>query len=268
MDRAVNGSDADAPNTGLLLGRTAIVTGAGQGVGEGIARALAAAGANVVIAARRIATGEPAAQAIRDRGHRAICVQCDVAVRADIERAVAETIVHFGALDIMVHNAVSAVGPVTEVQDASDEVWDGLLHTALRASFNCAQVALSHLRDRDGSTLILVTSPAGIEGSADRATYGAVKAGQRGFAKSLAREWGPLGVRVNCIGPVAMTPAMEIAYRANPHLEERLNARTPLGRIGDPESDIGAVAVFLASDMARYMTGQTLIVDGGGFLGL
>ena len=252
----------------LLIGRTAIVTGGGQGVGEGIARALAAAGANVVIAARRVETGEPAAQAIRDRGHRAICMPCDVASRADIERTVADTVAEFGALDIVVHNAVSAVGPVAEVQDGSDEVWEGLLHTALRASFNLAQVSLPHLGERDGSTLILLTSPAGVEGSADRATYGAVKAGQRGFAKSLAREWGPLGIRVNCIGPVAMTPAMARAYEANPQLEARINARTPLGRIGDPEADIGAVAVFLASDMARYVTGQTLIVDGGGFLGL
>ena len=115
---------------------------------------------------------------------------------------------------------------------------------------------------------ILLTSPAGVEGSADRATYGAVKAGQRGFAKSLAREWGPIGIRVNCIGPVAMTPAMERAYAANPNLESRLNARIPLGRVGDPEADIGAAAVFLASEMSRYITGQTFIVDGGGFLGL
>lgn len=263
-------SDAANPSSSpqLLIGRTAIVTGGGQGVGEGIARALAAAGANVVIAARRVETGEPAAQAIRDRGHNAICVQCDVASRADIERMVDETITEYGALDIVVHNAVSGVGPVAQVQDGSDEVWQGLLHTALRASFNLAQVALPHLRERQDSTLILLTSPAGVEGSADRATYGAVKAGQRGFAKSLAREWGPLGVRVNCIGPVAMTPAMARAYAANPQLEERINARTPLGRIGDAEADIGAVAVFLASDMARYVTGQTLIVDGGGFLGL
>jgi 3-oxoacyl-[acyl-carrier protein] reductase len=261
--------DDDRPVTPqLLIGRTAIVTGGGQGVGEGIARALAAAGANVVIAARRVETGEPAAQAIRDRGHQAICIPCDVASRADIERTVAATITEFGALDIVVHNAVSGVGPVAQVQDASDDVWEGLLHTALRASFNLAQVALPHLRERHDSTLILLTSPAGVEGSADRATYGAVKAGQRGFAKSLAREWGPLGVRVNCIGPVAMTPAMARAYEANPDLESRINARTPLGRIGDPEADIGAVAVFLASDMARYVTGQTLIVDGGGFLGL
>jgi 3-oxoacyl-[acyl-carrier protein] reductase len=154
------------------------------------------------------------------------------------------------------------------VQDTDDEVWSGLLATTLRASYLFAQLALPHLRERENASYILLTSPAGVEGSADRATYGAVKAGQRGFAKSLTREWGPLGIRVNCIAPVAMTPAMERAYVANPALEARLNARTPLGRVGDPEADIGGVAVFLASDLARFVTGQTIVVDGGGFLGL
>jgi NAD(P)-dependent dehydrogenase (short-subunit alcohol dehydrogenase family) len=252
----------------LLEGRTAIVTGAGQGVGEGIARALAAAGANVVIAARRLETGEPAAEAIRARGHDAVCVPCDVAVRADVERAVAGAVERYGGLDVMVHNALSGVGPTAEVQDADDDVWEGLMATAVRASFTCAQAAFPHLRARPGSSYILITSPAGIEGSGDRATYGAVKAAQRGFAKSLAREWGPHGIRVNLIGPVAMTPALEKAYLANPELEDRLVARTPLRRVGDAEADIGSVAVFLASDLARFVTGQTIIADGGGFLGL
>jgi 3-oxoacyl-[acyl-carrier protein] reductase len=252
----------------LLAGKTAIVTGAGQGVGEGIARAFAAAGANVVIAARRVETGEPAAAAIRARGHEAICLPCDVVDRAAIDQVVAATVEHYGGLDIMVHNALSGVGPLAEVQAADDAVWHGLLRTAVHASFSCAQAALPHLRVRPGSSYLLITSPAGIEGSGDRATYGAVKAAQRALAKSLAREWGPHGIRVNLIGPVAMTPAMVKAYAANPELEGRLNVRIPLRRVGDAEADIGSVAVFLASDMARYVTGQTIISDGGGFLGL
>jgi NAD(P)-dependent dehydrogenase (short-subunit alcohol dehydrogenase family) len=93
-----------------------------------------------------------------------------------------------------------------------------------------------------------------------------VKAAQRGLAKSLAREWGPLGIRVNCIGPVAMTPAMRVSAVSSPVFTDGLLVgRTPLRRIGEPEPDIGPVAVFLASDLSRYMTGQTLIVDGGGF---
>src|SRR5687767_7071159 len=119
----------------LLEGRTAIVTGAGQGVGEGIARAMAAAGANVVVAARRVETGEPAADAIRARGHSAVCLPCDVAVRADVDRVVAETIERFGRLDVIVHNALSPVGPVADVRDATDETWSGQMLTAVRASF-------------------------------------------------------------------------------------------------------------------------------------
>ena len=252
----------------LLESRTAIVTGAGQGVGEGIARALAAAGANVVVAARRAETGEPVAEAIRQLGGTAVCLPCDVAVREDVDRVVARTVHRFGALDIVVHNALSPVGGLFEVQDAPDDTWDGLMATAVRASFSCAQAAFAALKARPGSSYTLITSPAGIEGSGDRAVYGAVKAAQRGFAKSLAREWGPHGIRVNLIGPVAMTPAMEKAYVANPALEARLVGRTPLRRVGEPEADIGAVAVFLASDMARFVTGQTIIADGGGFLGL
>ena len=252
----------------LLQGRTAIVTGAGQGVGEGIARAMAAAGANVVIAAPARRDGRAGGRGHPARGHSAICLQCDVAERADIDRVVAETVQRFGGLDVMVHNALSPVGPVAEVQHSADETWDGLMRTAVRASFACAQAAFPHLRARPGSSYLLLTSPAGIEGSGDRATYGAAKAAQRGFAKSLAREWGPHGIRVNLIGPVAMTPAMLTAYKANPELEARLVGRTPLRRIGEPEADIGGVAVFLASDMAQYVTGQTIIADGGGFLGL
>jgi NAD(P)-dependent dehydrogenase (short-subunit alcohol dehydrogenase family) len=254
--------------TALLEGKTAIVTGAGQGVGEGIARAFAAAGANVVVAARRAETGEPVAEAIRRDGGSAVCLPCDVAVRADVDAVVSRTVHRFGGLDCMVHNALSPVGGLFEVQDAPDDTWNGLMATAVRASFSCAQASFAALRSRPGASYILITSPAGIEGSGDRATYGAVKAAQRGFAKSLAREWGPHGIRVNLIGPVAMSPAMEKAYVANPHLEEKLTGRTPLRRIGDPEADIGSVAVFLASDLSRFVTGQTIVADGGGFLGL
>jgi 3-oxoacyl-[acyl-carrier protein] reductase len=139
--------------------------------------------------------------------------------------------------------------------------------SAVRASFDCAQAAFAHLKATQGSYL-LITSATGIEGSPYLPVYGMVKAAQRGFGKSLAREWGPEGIRVNLIGPVAMTPALVVAYKANPVLESRLVARTPLQRVGDPAADIGPAAVFFASDLARFVAGQTLIVDGGGFMGL
>jgi 3-oxoacyl-[acyl-carrier protein] reductase len=251
----------------VLESRTAIVTGAGQGVGRGIALALAAAGANVVVAARRAETGEPVAQEIRDRGHTGVCIRTDVTVRDDVAACVDATVARFGGLDVMVHNAYSPSGP-HDVADAGDEHWQPNSRTAVWASFWCAQLAYPHLRAAGRGRLILLSSPAGIEGSASLPFYAAVKAAQRGLAKALAREWGPDGVTVNCIAPVAASPALVGALDAVPELRGRIEARTPLGRIGDPERDIGGVAVFLASDAAGYLTGQTLVCDGGSFTGL
>jgi 3-oxoacyl-[acyl-carrier protein] reductase len=178
-----------------------------------------------------------------------------------------ETLDRFGGLDIMVHNAVAHAGQPGGVQDSRSDMIRPQIATATTASFLCARASLPHLRRRPG-TLILLTSPAGVEGSANLPIYATVKATQRGIVKSLAREWGPLGVRVNAIAPVARTPAMDAAVAANPSLETRLVARTPLGRLGNAATDIGPVAVFLASGGARYITGQTIVADGGGFLGL
>jgi NAD(P)-dependent dehydrogenase (short-subunit alcohol dehydrogenase family) len=252
--------------SGLLAGRTVIVTGAGGGVGAGIALACAEHGANVVIAARRTSTGDVIAEEIVRRGGNALSVRCDVGVKADVDEAVAKTVERFGGLDSMIHNALAPVGPPTGIRDVPSDIWDAMVSTAVRGSYLCAQAAFPQLRDRQG-TLILLTSAAGVEGSPYLPAYGTVKAAQRGLLKSLAREWGPLGIRVNGIGPVAMTPAMEVVAKTSPVFTDGLLVgRTPLRRIGEPEPDIGPVAVFLASDLSRYVTGQTLMVDGGGFM--
>jgi len=252
---------------GLLAGRTVVVSGAGGGIGRGIALACAAHGASVTVAVRRLETGQAVATEIADRGGSALAVRCDVTSGSDVAAALATTVEHFGAIDGIVHNALAPVGQPHVVEDVPEERWQSMMATAVRASFFFAAAGLAHLADQSG-TLILVTSAAGIEGSPYLPAYGAAKAAQRGMAKALAREWGPLGVRVNCIAPVAMTPAMEVAAANSPvFLEGRLMDRTPLRRIGDPEADIGPVAVFLLSDLARYVTGQTIVADGGGFTG-
>jgi 3-oxoacyl-[acyl-carrier protein] reductase len=252
-----------------MSGRVAIVTGAGQGVGEGIARRLAAEGAKVVIAARRADTGEPVADSIRAAGGIAECIVTDVTSRDSIEACVAATVERHGGLQVMVHNAFA--GAVRhQLQDATIERhWTAMSTTSSWASFWCAQAAYPHLAAAGAAgRLILITSPSGVEGSANIPLYSPAKAAQRAIAKSLAREWGHLGITVNCIAPVAASPALATAFAANPALRDAIEARTPLGRVGDITSDIGSVALFLASDDAAYVTGQTIVCDGGSFLGL
>ena len=255
--------------TGAALdGRTAIVTGAGQGVGEGIARALAAAGAHVVIAARRAATGEPVAAAIRARGGSAVCVETDVTLGPSVEAAVADAVSRFGGLEIMVHNAYTPTR-AHRVEDADETIWAPNARTAVWGSFFCARAAYPHLRAAgDRGRLIFLSSPAGVEGTATRPVYSAVKGAQRALAKSLAKEWGPDGITVNCIAPVAESPALRTAFEADPDLRAAVASRTALRRIGDPEHDIGPVAVWLAGDGASFVTGQTIVCDGGSFMGL
>jgi NAD(P)-dependent dehydrogenase (short-subunit alcohol dehydrogenase family) len=252
---------------GALTGRSVVVTGAGDGVGKGIALACAEAGAYVVVAARR-ENGEKTAAEIEARGGAGTWVRCDVTERANVEAAVAMAIAGGGRLDVMIHNATSRrSSEPARLEDVDRNLWDEHASVSLRGAYYCAQAALPALRE-SGGRFILMTSPAGMEGSATLPVYGVVKGALRGLAKSLAREWAPLRVTVNVVSPLAQTPAMVDAYEKDPELEERLARRIPMGWIGDPESDIGPAVVFLASEGARYITGQTLAVDGGRFMTL
>src|SRR5262249_17491198 len=152
------------------------------------------------------------------------------------------------------------------LEDVTEELWDDVAAVSLLGSFLCAKVALPFLKPGRGR-LILLASTAGIEGSAELPVYSALKGAQRALAKSVARERGHRGIPVNCICPVAVSGGYEKWARANPGVRDRVLARIPLGRMGDPARDIGPVAVFLASDDARFVTGQTLIADGGGYTG-
>ena len=250
-----------------LDGRVAIVTGAGQGVGQGIAERLAQLGAHVVVAARRAETGEPVSEGIRAAGGSAECVVTDVTRRASIAACVADTVAARGRLDVMVHNAFAG-GQASRLEETPPDAWFQMSYTSVWASFWCAQLAHPHLRASDQGRLVLVTSPSGVEGSANIPLYSPAKAAQRAIAKSLAREWGPDGITVNCIAPVAETPALAGAFAQVPTLRAAIEARTPLGRIGDPTTDIGGVVAFLAGRDAGYVTGQTIVCDGGSFLGL
>jgi NAD(P)-dependent dehydrogenase (short-subunit alcohol dehydrogenase family) len=246
--------------TGPLDGRVVLVTGAADGVGRGIAAACGAAGAQVVATGRREAAAPVA---------NGIWLRCDVTSQADVSGAVAAAVERFGRLDVIVHNATSGRSsqPVA-LAGATAEEWDDHVSVSLRGAYHCAVAGFAALRDSGRGRYVICTSPAGMEGSATLPLYGGVKAAVRGLMKSLALEWGPSGINVNCLAPLAMTPAMADAFAANPSLEGRLADRVPLGRLGDPESDVGPAAVFLAGDASRYVTGQTLCVDGGRYTGL
>jgi len=195
-------------------------------------------------------------------------VRTDVTVAGDVEAAVATAVERFGGLDAVVHNATSRLSSrAVPIDDIDAIAWEDHVAVSLRGAYHCARAALPHLRARRGR-FIAMTSPAGIEGSVALPAYGTVKGALRGLVKSLAVEWGPLGVTAVCVSPLAQTPALEKAYVENPALEPRLRQVVPAGWIGDPEADIAPVVAFLLGDGARYITGQTIVVDGGRFTGL
>lgn len=247
-----------------LEGRTAIVTGAGGGLGRGIALALAAAGACVVIAARRQVTGDETASLIEREGGRALSMQADVSVRAEVERSVAAAVSVFGALHIVVHNAASGLSGIpAQLTDITDEQWHEQARISLDGLFFLARASYAHLRGHGRGRLIVLASAQGATGGSMNPAYTAVKSGQRGFVRALAREWGVHGITVNAVLPAGLTDAAKAHMERNPKLRELIKKQNPMGHLGDPRTEIGAAVVGLASDAGCYINGQSLAVDGG-----
>jgi NAD(P)-dependent dehydrogenase (short-subunit alcohol dehydrogenase family) len=253
----------------LLAGRVAIVTGAGGGIGRGLACALGLAGAKVVIAARRRATGEETAALVRADGGEALVAQCDVGKRAAVDALVAETVAAYGVVDIVVHNASSALsGKSFALEEVGDADWDEQVDTALGAPFHLAQAAFEHLKRSGRGRFIIFASSQGLHGGAMNPVYSAIKNAQRGFAKALAREWGPHGITVNAVAPAALTDAARDYLARDPERARKAAESFPLGRMGDMRDDIGAVVVAVCSDYWRYVTGQVINADGGYYTAL
>jgi NAD(P)-dependent dehydrogenase (short-subunit alcohol dehydrogenase family) len=252
-----------------LSGRTAVVTGGGgDGLGRGYCRAFGQLGARVVVATRRAETGQPVVDEIAAAGGTARLVVTDVNHPSQIDAAVAAAVSSYGGLDIMVHNALDSSLPKRyRLEDVELDWWARQSRTAVWASYWCARAAYPHLRASPAGRYILVSSPSGIEGSHNIPIYSPVKAAQRAITKSLAREWGADRITVNSIAPVAITGTHRRALAENPVYRERITGRTALGALGEA-SDIAAVVAWLASDAASYVTGQTIVCDGGGFVGL
>lgn len=243
--------------------RTVMITGASGGVGRGIALSAARDGWTVWIAARRREEGQVVAKEVDDAGGQGRFVQCDVSDAASVAAAVAEIAATTDALHGVVHNSTSGLSPQsTPLQDITlDDLLDHIA-VSVRGMYLIGRATLPLMSAGHGS-FVVTTSEAGFEGKKLIAAYAMVKASQRGMMRAIAREWGPAGVRVNAIAPMAMTPAMDKAFVSDPQMKARVTARIPLGRVGDPENDIGNVVRFLLSDDSAYVTGQTIMVDGG-----
>jgi len=241
-----------------------LITGASGGVGRGIALACGEAGWSVWIAARRPAEGEAVAAEVTALGGAGHFVTCDVAEETSVAGAVAAAVAADGRLDGAVHNATSEMSAAKHAPLADFTLEEMRHHVAvsLRGSYLLARAAYPHLKASRGA-LLLLTSEAGFEGKARLPVYAAVKAAQRGLGRALAREWGPDGVRVNCIAPLATTPALAEAFARDATMKARVMGRNPMGRLGDPLADIGRAARFLLSPESAYVTGHTLMADGG-----
>jgi NAD(P)-dependent dehydrogenase (short-subunit alcohol dehydrogenase family) len=249
--------------SGLLDGRTVLITGAGAGIGRGIALLAADEGAHVVVTSLGPNGGAVAVE-VRERGGRATWVVCDVTDRAAIRGAVAAAVEETGRLDGLVHNALSRpLGPdtPTSIEALGADAWEHQVSVALRGAYYCAVEAHPHLAATEGR-LVLMTSGAGIEGSPLMGSYATCKAAIRGFTKSLAREWGGSRITVNAVSPLVRTPAFDRSVE-DPAQAAFILSLSALGYVGETLTDVAPPIVFLLSDAARYVTGQTLVVDGG-----
>lgn len=246
---------------GILSNKVALVTGAGQGVGLGIAQAYADAGASLVITGRDAAKLETAAAGLRAQGAAVLVVPGDSRERASARSAVAATLAKFGRLDVLVNNAQSSA-PGTRFEDLDDATIDLTIESGFFGTLYHMQEALAALKVNGGSVINL-GSREGIFGGIGMSVYAAGKEAIRGLSRSTAREWGPYGIRVNVICPAALSPAAVTYLDSHPTEAKMYLSQIALGRFGDPRTDIAPVALFLASDDARYVTGQTLNVEGG-----
>jgi 3-oxoacyl-[acyl-carrier protein] reductase len=238
-----------------LTGKVAFVTGSTRGIGLAIARAMHGAGAGVAIVGRNV---ERAREVAGELGERATGVGCDVALAEQVEAALAAAEAALGPVDILVNNAGLTRDNLLLRMTEAD--WDAVLDANLKGAFHTTRIAIKGMMKRRSGRIINVTSIVGLSGNKGQANYAASKAGLIGFTKSVAKEYAGRGILANCIAPgyieTDMTSGLPDAAKAT------LLQGIALGRLGRPE-DVAGAALFLASDLAAYITGQVLVVDGG-----
>ncbi|QFU92487.1 SDR family NAD(P)-dependent oxidoreductase [Amycolatopsis sp. YIM 10] len=241
--------------SGALDGRVALVTGGGAGIGEGIVRRFAEEGARIAVADR----GSGVAIAASTGG---VHVPTDVAERDQVEAAVETTVKAYGRIDILVNNAWSG-GSVGRVENKTTQQLEHGFALGYLGPFWAMRTAFPHMRANGWGRVINMCSLNGVNAHIGTLEYNTAKEALRTLTRTAAREWAPTGITVNAVCPAAKTPAFERAIQGNPEIEALADSANPMGRLGDSYADIAPVAVFLASEACRYLTGNTLFVDGG-----
>jgi NAD(P)-dependent dehydrogenase (short-subunit alcohol dehydrogenase family) len=245
-----------------LTGKVALITGAGQGVGHGIALALSAAGAAVVLAGRTVEKVEKVAGEVQTRGGKALAVSCDVKSADDLAATVEKAVAEFGGLDILVNNAQEV--PLGSFEDVTDEAFLAGFESGPLASFRLMKLARPLMAARGGGTIINLASSAGIRWDmAGYGPYGAVKQAVRALTRAAASEFGGENIRVLTIAPHAESPGLKWWVENNPEEAEAFFRTIPLGRIGRLEEDIGSAVAALCGPEIAYLTGATIPLDGG-----
>jgi NAD(P)-dependent dehydrogenase (short-subunit alcohol dehydrogenase family) len=243
-----------------LSGKVAIVTGTSRGLGQYFGRALARAGADLVITSREVSALEGFRSEVEGLGRQVLPLPLDVRNYESIQKMVEQAVRHFGKIDILVNNAGCNVRkPALEV---TWEDWNLVLDTNLRGTFFVAQAVGRHMIPRKYGRIINIGSVTSVAGYAGLGPYGASRGGVKQLTMSLADDWGPHGITVNCLAPGWFKTAQNAVMYENQEWVEYLKDRIPLKRPGQP-TDLDGAIVFLASDASEYVTGQTLLVDGG-----
>lgn len=245
-----------------LSGKVALITGSTRGIGKAIAVAMAQVGARVTVSSRKAEACAAVAAELAASGADVLPFACNVSRKEELQALVDSTLARWGQIDVLVCNA--AVNPYYGPSlNMPDDAFDKVMGTNVRSNFWLCNMVLPQMAARKDGAVIIVSSVAGLGGTARLGAYGISKAADMQLARNLAVEWGASNIRVNCLAPGVVRTDFARALWSDPKLYAQLIKRYPLKRIGEPE-DIAGAAVFLASDAGRFMTGQTLVLDGGG----
>jgi NAD(P)-dependent dehydrogenase (short-subunit alcohol dehydrogenase family) len=244
-----------------LTGKVAVITGSSRGIGRAIAESMATLGAKIVVSSRNADACETVAKDIRAQGGEACVIACNISRKDEVASLVEATKRHYGQIDILVCNAAvnPSFGPMSKL---TDEAFDKIMGSNVKSNLWLCNLSIPGMAEKGGGAVIIISSIAGIRGSEVIGAYGISKAADFALARTLALEWGPKNVRVNCIAPGLVKTDFARAIWEDPERLQKRNAATPLRRIGMPD-EIGGIAAFLASPAASFITGQIIVADGG-----